>query len=345
MHDSFQPKVDVFMPLYIGQYLRDTAHLDAVKSGAYLHLLMHLWVSPGLPADPVELATIAKCTPDAWSIAKHTVMQFFFLGPDGLYHQKANDRIKADWMAKRQKAHEKAQKAANARWRKHREKISEGAAKNSDAPSIARAMPYIGKEQVQKQKQPPPTPSAARRGIDQAGHHAPSIPNALSIAVAPSIRGALSTGGGKQNETKAKPPKSPRRALAGTANDRKVHQGDARSKAVHHAVTAGHLKNGLNPDSRHEAFAGEVLRFWKGVNPEHPTYALSIPDLRALRDLLAHHQDLTITEFRRLLKNRARSEINPAAAPHKWLRAILEYSAGPLGKYGRRLLADAPRAL
>lgn len=65
------------MPLYIADYLKDTSHLRALESGAYLHLIMAYWVSGGLPNDDRQLATIAKLTDREWKIAKPVLQSFF----------------------------------------------------------------------------------------------------------------------------------------------------------------------------------------------------------------------------------------------------------------------------
>jgi uncharacterized protein YdaU (DUF1376 family) len=322
-------KVDVFMPLYIGKYLQDTTHLDGMKSGAYLHLLMYFWIRGPLPNDHGELATIAKLTPDAWSITKAAVMHFFFLGPDGLWHQKGAERLKDEWMAKRQKAHDKAVKAARARWDKQK-------AKKGDAPSIARAMPYNVKEQVQKQKKPTPTPPTSREGIDAPSmpmHQASRPPGASSSTIAPAAAPANKR---KKSETADLGPTTGQNEQQG-GNHR---QSSRSSMAPGRNLLPRYSKNGAQPqktDSREERFKGEVFGFWAGQNPEGPKCPWGGSDERALVDLLNNNRELSFEEFKRLLRNRASSEVNPAAPPYKWLRSVLEYSAGPLGKFGKPL--------
>ncbi len=327
-------KVDAWMPLEIGRYLQDTAHLDITKSGAYLHLLMHYWAHGPLPNDPAQLATICKMTPDAWSIAFASVSMFFKLGSDGLLHQTGADRRRAEWLDKRLKAHEKAVKAAQIRWQLHREKKG----RNADAPSIAQAMPitYIST----RAKDLPPLSPPQSGGVQNAPN-APSIPSAPSIAGAPSILGAPSIAKTPKENTKRKPPEGAlRRPLE--LIDGNGHAREEVGGAVPSNLTAAPRRNGgrpgnagVSPDTRFEPFRGEVFAFWKGQNCEHPNCPWSGKEDRALAALLASDPELSLGGFRKCLKHRAQSEINPAAMPGSWLRSVEQYTSGPLDKYGK----------
>jgi uncharacterized protein YdaU (DUF1376 family) len=65
------------MPLYVADYLADTAHLGALESGAYLHLIMHYWQTGALPDDERKLARIAKMTDAQWKKSRETLSDFF----------------------------------------------------------------------------------------------------------------------------------------------------------------------------------------------------------------------------------------------------------------------------
>lgn len=149
-------KPDIWMPLYIGDYLAATAHLDAEESGAYLHLLMHSWKNGSLPADTESLRRIAKVSKDAWSNAWRVLMPFFDFSEDGTPSQGRLERIREDWSSKQLKSKDKARKAAESRWSK-----ADASSINSDAPSTPQAMlepcpspipSPISKEQQQRQK-------------------------------------------------------------------------------------------------------------------------------------------------------------------------------------------------
>jgi uncharacterized protein YdaU (DUF1376 family) len=75
------------MPLYVADYLADTAHLTGQESGAYLHLLMALWRSGGsLPDAPAKLARFCKLTPRQWASVEAAIRPFFVIA-DGRLSQ------------------------------------------------------------------------------------------------------------------------------------------------------------------------------------------------------------------------------------------------------------------
>lgn len=74
-----------WMPLYVADYLADTAHLNAAQSGAYLHLIMHYWMNGGLPDDNRQLSLIARMTTAEWRKARPIIQQFF---SDGWKHKR-----------------------------------------------------------------------------------------------------------------------------------------------------------------------------------------------------------------------------------------------------------------
>jgi uncharacterized protein YdaU (DUF1376 family) len=78
-------KPDIWMPIYIGDYLADTGHLSTTQHGAYLLLLMHYWRKRELPDDDKQLAAIAKLPLRIWLDSKDTIQAFFF---DGWKHKR-----------------------------------------------------------------------------------------------------------------------------------------------------------------------------------------------------------------------------------------------------------------
>lgn len=80
-------KPDIWMPLYVADYLADTQHLTTAHHGAYLLMLMASWMRGGRLADDEEqLAAICRMDRKAWAKAKPVLAEFFTV-QDGFWVQ------------------------------------------------------------------------------------------------------------------------------------------------------------------------------------------------------------------------------------------------------------------
>jgi uncharacterized protein YdaU (DUF1376 family) len=342
-------KVNLWMPLDIGPFLQDTAHLSSEEIGAYTLLLLYYWAHGPLPNDPKRLANIAKMSVDTWSITHESLSMFFFVGSDGLLHQKGADRRRAEWLDKRLKAREKALKAINARWSKHRAKL----ASMGNTPSIPQEVRGEIPEkyptsvvQEQKQRHPPPTPSAGAAGDKAKKTDTPSIPKKPPGPAGSTAQELPEVTPPRRSVSKAKTRREAQGARPNGRMNGEPHPWHNSATAVPAKAAVRGLNAAVRPtkaDPRREGMKSEVLAYWEAQNPDGPELHFDPADDRALDALLAGHLDLTQAGLKKLLVNRFNSEVNPAALPRKWLRNILEYAAGPLGKYGKPLAP--PRVL
>ncbi|NVM91105.1 uncharacterized protein YdaU (DUF1376 family) [Variovorax sp. SG517] len=80
-----EKKTDIWMPLYIGEYVADTMTFTTEQHGAYMLLLMACWKAKGtLPTDDESLVSITKLPAARWRAMKVKVMAKFDLSADGL---------------------------------------------------------------------------------------------------------------------------------------------------------------------------------------------------------------------------------------------------------------------
>lgn len=77
------------MPFYVGDYLRDTAHLTPAEHGAYVLLLLQGWIGGAkLPPDERRLRTIAKMDIKEWNRSKDTLLAYFQRDGDHLVQKR-----------------------------------------------------------------------------------------------------------------------------------------------------------------------------------------------------------------------------------------------------------------
>lgn len=85
---------DSFMPLFVGDYLRDTLRLTRDQHGGYLLLLMAYWAdAEPLLDDDEQLASIAKATPADWKRLRVILSPFFDVRDGRWFHKRVQEEL------------------------------------------------------------------------------------------------------------------------------------------------------------------------------------------------------------------------------------------------------------
>ncbi len=110
---------DTWMPMYWGDYVRDTGHLNAAGHGAYLMLIKHYWCTGGpLADDDDELWRIACCdSRKEWLGMRPRIVRLFIREDRLLRHKRIDKELRAAAAAVTAKA-EAGKKGAEKRWQK-----------------------------------------------------------------------------------------------------------------------------------------------------------------------------------------------------------------------------------
>lgn len=83
-----------YMPLYVADYMADTAHLSTVEHGAYLLLIMTYWQrGEKLPNDDRKLARIAGLGPREWARVREVISEFFQVDCSGWFHSRIETEL------------------------------------------------------------------------------------------------------------------------------------------------------------------------------------------------------------------------------------------------------------
>ena len=86
---------DTWMPLYWGDYAKDTAHLSAAQHGAYLMLIKHYWVTgkPLVDDDAVLWRIACADSKNHWKKMRSVVVSFFVQQNGKLGHSRIDEEL------------------------------------------------------------------------------------------------------------------------------------------------------------------------------------------------------------------------------------------------------------
>jgi hypothetical protein len=88
--------------------------------------------------------------------------------------------------------------------------------------------------------------------------------------------------------------------------------------------------------TRHAEFKEAIKKYWKHRNP-NVDIPWDVSEGANLDIWLRSSPGTTIDQFKQYLQNRAKSEVNHADRPSKWIRNVSSFASGPLDRFGQPL--------
>lgn len=88
--------------------------------------------------------------------------------------------------------------------------------------------------------------------------------------------------------------------------------------------------------SRHAEFKVAIFEYWKSKNPEIDC-PWAAPEGMQLEMWLRASPNITISQFKDILRNRYRSVINHGDRPSRWIKNITSFATGPIDGFGNPL--------
>lgn len=187
-----ETKVEIFMPLYVGDYDRDTADLSFEEHGFYLAILRAMWTRGGClkhaassassssqAEDKQKLARILRTDVETFERIWPSVEKFFVLKADGVFYQKRLSHELAKAKKNREFAVERARKGGNTK------------AANAASRS-ASSTPQVGSQAVPQAvldgySSPSPSPSGSSLSLLSPGSLPPDQTRSNSSADGPAF--------------------------------------------------------------------------------------------------------------------------------------------------------------
>jgi uncharacterized protein YdaU (DUF1376 family) len=144
-------KVDMWMPLYVNDYLGDTMHLTAEENGIYLLLMMHYWKMGKLHDNIEKLAIVSRSTADKTL----EILEEFFIKSDGFWLHKRVEKEMENALSRRDASRINGRKGGRPRNLGETYRLSEGIpTANLDHNLQKSSSPSPSQEEIKN----PPTP-------------------------------------------------------------------------------------------------------------------------------------------------------------------------------------------
>jgi uncharacterized protein YdaU (DUF1376 family) len=153
-------RADKWMPIYWGDYLRDTMHLRADGHGAYLMLIAHYWTTGEAPPDDDDyLAAVARLERKEWKRLRSTLATFFDIANGLWVHHRVEQELEraARVSAARQEAGAEGGKRS-AKRRAKQKQLLEQTGKQTGKQKATQPQPQK-ETSSDEDVAPPPTPT------------------------------------------------------------------------------------------------------------------------------------------------------------------------------------------